>query len=132
MRGGSCRRVTIKPCAIATRCSTCLPWHVISSSPWAPSENSGLSAPTVLGGCSSTAGPQTGEHWSEKIAAEIGALLGIPVARVELAMCDGSPGACSQSFLPRESVLVHGNELLQEVDQTSSTRHVPPAWTVPI
>jgi len=61
---------------------------------------------------------QTGEHWSEKIAAEIGALLGIPVARVELAMCDGSPGACSQSFLPREGALVHGNELLQEVDQT--------------
>lgn len=62
--------------------------------------------------------PQTGEHWSEKIAAEIGALLGIPAARVELAMCDGSPGACSQSFLPRESALVHGNELLQELDQT--------------
>ncbi len=62
--------------------------------------------------------PQTGEHWSEKVAAEIGAQLGIPVARVELAMCDGLPGACSQSFLSDESALVHGNELLQEVDQT--------------
>jgi len=62
--------------------------------------------------------PKTGEHWSEKIAAEIGTLLGIPVARVELAICDGLPGVCSRSFLPPESALVHGNELLQEVDQT--------------
>lgn len=62
--------------------------------------------------------PQTGEHWSEKVAAEIGAQLGVPVARVELGMCDGLPGACSQSFLPDETALVHGNELLQEVDQT--------------
>jgi hypothetical protein len=62
--------------------------------------------------------PRTGEHWSEKVAAEIGAQLGIPVARVELATCDGLPGACAQSFLPDDSALVHGNELLQEVDQT--------------
>jgi len=62
--------------------------------------------------------PHTGEHWSEKVAAEIGAQLGIPVARVELAMCDGMPGACSKSFLPDKGVLVHGNELLQKVDQT--------------
>jgi hypothetical protein len=62
--------------------------------------------------------PQTGEHWAEKIAAEIGVRLGIPIARVELGMCDGALGACSQSFLPAESALVHGNELLQEVDQT--------------
>jgi len=61
---------------------------------------------------------KTGEHWSEKIAAEIGTLLGIPVARVELAMCDGVPGVCSRSFLSAESALVHGNELLQEVDRT--------------
>ena len=33
-------------------------------------------------------------------------------------MCDGLPGACAQSFLPDDSALVHGNELLQEVDQT--------------
>jgi hypothetical protein len=61
--------------------------------------------------------PRTGEHWSEKVAAEIGVQLGIPVARVELAVCDGVPGACSKSFLPNKGVLVHGNELLQEVDQ---------------
>lgn len=62
--------------------------------------------------------PQTGEHWSEKVAAELGAQLEVPVARVELATCDGLPGVCSQSFLPYEATLVHGNELLQEVDQT--------------
>lgn len=61
---------------------------------------------------------QTGEHWSEKVASEIGAQLELPVARVELAVCDGEPGACSQSFLPADGVLVHGNELLQEIDQS--------------
>lgn len=61
--------------------------------------------------------PDTGEHWSEKVAAEIGAQLGIPVAQVELAMCNDTPGACSKSFLPDKGVLVHGNELLQKVDQ---------------
>lgn len=68
--------------------------------------------------------PRTGEHWSEKVAAEIGALLCIPVARVELAMCNGVPGSCSQSFLPEESVLVHGNELLQRIDQTYPVKQV--------
>jgi hypothetical protein len=67
--------------------------------------------------------PQTGEHWSEKIAAEIGALLGIPAARVELAMCDGSPGACSQSFLPRESALVHVGYLLLDALIGNGDRH---------
>lgn len=59
----------------------------------------------------------TGEHWAEKIAAEIAALMGVPHARVELAMLDGHPGSLSQRFmqLSRAGVSVeleHGNALL--------------------
>jgi HipA-like C-terminal domain len=64
----------------------------------------------------------TGEHWSEKIAAEIGAALGVPCAQVELALCDGHPGSVSRSFVEAgEGPLVHGNELLQEVDESYPT-----------
>lgn len=64
--------------------------------------------------------PMTGEHWSEKIAAEIGHALRIPCARVELATCDGRPGSASQRFFEDDSAatLVHGNELLQEADDS--------------
>ncbi|MFZ2279548.1 MAG: HipA domain-containing protein [Prosthecobacter sp.] len=56
----------------------------------------------------------TGEHWSEKIAAEVAALLEIPHAQVELARCDGRSGCLQRSFVhstPSLS-LVHGNEVL--------------------
>ena len=64
-----------------------------------------------------SAGKITGEHWAEKIAAEIAALLGVPHARVELAVLNGSLGSLSQRFmeLSRSGVsmeLVHGNVLL--------------------
>ncbi|MEX5215468.1 MAG: hypothetical protein NW703_15050 [Nitrospiraceae bacterium] len=35
--------------------------------------------------------PNTGQHWSEKIAAELAACLDIPHARVELAVFSGHP-----------------------------------------
>lgn len=64
----------------------------------------------------------TGEHWSEKIAAEVGASLGVPCAQVELATCDGHPGSISRGFVEvGEGPLVHGNELLQEVDESYPT-----------
>jgi hypothetical protein len=56
----------------------------------------------------------TGEHWSEKIASEVGRLLGVPAAQVELGSCEGRPGSLSLGFA-EAGVLVHGNELLQEV-----------------
>ena len=59
--------------------------------------------------------PNTGEHWAEKIAAEIARLLDIPHAKVELATCDGQRGSTCESFVCKEQVLNHGNELLQEV-----------------
>ena len=57
--------------------------------------------------------PNTGEHWAEKIAAEVAARLGIPCARVELAADDGHRGSTSQSFLSGSEELVHGNQLLK-------------------
>lgn len=56
----------------------------------------------------------TGEDWSEKLAAEIAHLLGIPAAQVELATCGGRPGTLSKSFVNRHQgeELIHGNEVL--------------------
>ena len=62
----------------------------------------------------------TGEHWAEKVAAEVAELLGVPHARVELAKLDGKWGAICRRFdelgptsleLSRTE-LVHGNDLL--------------------
>jgi hypothetical protein len=61
----------------------------------------------------------TGEDWAEKLAAEIARLLGLPCADVELATWEGQPGSLCRNFVTKAShVLVHGNELLQQVDTT--------------
>lgn len=57
--------------------------------------------------------PDTGEHWAEKIAAEVAGLLEISCARVELAVCQGVRGSVTESFTPADKDLVHGNELLE-------------------
>jgi hypothetical protein len=55
----------------------------------------------------------TGEDWSEKIASEIAALLGLSTHRAELAVWEGKRGCAVKSFITsNQSVLVHGNELL--------------------
>lgn len=62
-----------------------------------------------------SAGAVTGEHWAEKIAAELAALLEIPHARVELATLEGEPGSISRRFAELAqpgTELVHGNDLL--------------------
>lgn len=58
------------------------------------------------------------EDWSEKAAAECAGLLGLPHAEIELAECDGTAGTVSPSFLAHEDELVHGNEVLLELDTT--------------
>ena len=60
-------------------------------------------------------GRVTGEHWAEKVAAEVAELLVIPHARVELATLDGAPGCISRRFseLAKSGAeLIHGNDLL--------------------
>lgn len=64
----------------------------------------------------------SGEHWAEKIAAEVAGLLGVSCARVELAAFENTPselaalvgyrGSVSESFTEENDNLIHGNELL--------------------
>ena len=54
----------------------------------------------------------TGQHWAEKIAAEIANSLHTPHAVVELAEFGESQGSVSKSFARGGRHLVHGNELL--------------------
>lgn len=56
----------------------------------------------------------SGEHWAEKIAAEVAGLLGISCARVELATFQGTPGSATESFAATGEGLIHGNQLLQQ------------------
>ena len=60
-------------------------------------------------------GAVVGEHWSEKLACEIAALLHLPHAQVELASLDGAVGSLSERFPILDlsnAELVHGNDLL--------------------
>jgi len=60
-------------------------------------------------------GVPTGEHWAEKIAAEVAALMGLSHAKVELARLQGRPGSLSLRFEELANpgtALVHGNVLL--------------------
>ena len=60
--------------------------------------------------------PETGEHWAEKIAAEIAAALHVTHARVELAQFDGQRGSAAESFAGGDlGNLYHGNQLLAGV-----------------
>ena len=56
--------------------------------------------------------PNTGEDWSEKVAAELCRLLGLPHATYELAIWNGQLGTISPNLLPDKTALVHGNEIL--------------------
>ena len=60
--------------------------------------------------------PGTGEHWAEKIAAEIAAALDVRRAKVELARFGSERGSATESFTHRRSrALYHGNQLLARV-----------------
>ncbi len=57
--------------------------------------------------------PGRGEHWAEKIAAEVAGLLGIPRARVELAEHQGERGSITENIASDYYDLIHGNELME-------------------
>ena len=59
----------------------------------------------------------TGEHWAEKIAAEVADLLAIPHARVELAIFGEDRGSVTESFVQEGYELIHGNQMLARVVQ---------------
>ena len=60
--------------------------------------------------------PNTGENWAEKVAGELCELLGISHARYDLARWGEVRGVITPSFVPEGSRLVHGNELLAEIE----------------
>ena len=69
--------------------------------------------------------PGTGEHWAEKVAAEIGGLMGVKTARVELARVGDQLATICQSFMTNDDILhdddgtvttwFHGSEFLDLV-----------------
>jgi hypothetical protein len=54
----------------------------------------------------------TGQHWAEKIAAEVTACLSILHARVEFAVFQGTRGSATESFARDGRSLFHGNQIL--------------------
>ncbi|MEL7142276.1 MAG: hypothetical protein AAFY33_05670 [Cyanobacteria bacterium J06643_4] len=56
--------------------------------------------------------PNTGEDWSEKIAAELAGLLGLPYAKQELAIWREHPGTVSLLMVPEQGALILGNDIL--------------------
>lgn len=64
--------------------------------------------------------PGTGEHWSEKLAAEVAALLGVPHSPVEIGDFDGAHVSLTLGFLRETENLIHGNELLSMLDPSYS------------
>jgi hypothetical protein len=95
----------------------------------------------------STAG--TGEHWGEKAACELCALLEIPHAHYDIAVFNGNIGVTTDNIVPKGSRLVLGNELLAQVHANYPTNtkyrvtahnlrrihalmvHAEPAWQLP-
>lgn len=57
--------------------------------------------------------PGTGEHWAEKIAAEVASALRIRHAKVDLADFQGHRGSATESFARGGRELHHGNDLLE-------------------
>ncbi len=56
-----------------------------------------------------------GEHWAEKVAAEIGDLIGVRCAEVQLARYGDQLGSVCTAFAEPEWLRVHGNEIMAEV-----------------
>ena len=54
----------------------------------------------------------TGEHWAEKISAEVARILEVAHPRVELTTVEGICGTMTESFASRQLELIHGNEIL--------------------
>ena len=57
----------------------------------------------------------TGEHWAEKIAAEVASVLGFGHAKVELAQFADDRGSATKSFTRGGRALYHGNQMLERV-----------------
>lgn len=63
----------------------------------------------------------SGEHWAEKIVAEVAELLSVPHARVELAELQGRVGSITENVVPEHFELIHGNEVLESAVSQQDT-----------
>lgn len=61
-------------------------------------------------------GNRQGEDWAEKVVAELGGLLGVPCAQVDVAVRSGRPGSISRNVAPDGWNLVLGSVLLSALD----------------
>ena len=59
--------------------------------------------------------PRTGQHWAEKLAAEVADILRIYHAQVELAEFQNDRGSVTESFARSGRSLYHGNQVLERV-----------------
>ena len=57
---------------------------------------------------------ECGEDWAEKAAAEVGAVMGVPCAAVDLAALRGVRGSISADLCPMGSEMQHGTLLMQD------------------
>ena len=76
--------------------------------------------------------PASGEDWSEKLAERLAHHMGLPHARYELATYRGERGIVTPRIATDTERLVHGNELLIELDpnyQEGSTQYRTPLHT---
>ncbi|HEX5051457.1 MAG TPA: HipA domain-containing protein [Planctomycetota bacterium] len=76
--------------------------------------------------------PGTGEHWAEKVAAEIAGLLGIPHATVELARWNDRIGSVSLNFTKDRTAgsLILGNNLLSGIPGYEPAKQKPKLHSV--
>ena len=58
--------------------------------------------------------PGSGEHWAEKISAEIATLIGVHCAEVQLSRCGDDLGMQSLLVVEPDGLRVHGNEVMAE------------------
>ena len=61
--------------------------------------------------------PGTGENWAEKVTSEIAKLLTIPCAKYDFAIWNKKKCVVSDNFVPEYCRLIHGNELLEILDE---------------
>ncbi|MEI6611026.1 MAG: hypothetical protein WCO53_14965, partial [Deltaproteobacteria bacterium] len=61
--------------------------------------------------------PGTGENWAEKATCELAKLIGLPCADYEFAIWNGKEGVLSPLFLPKNAILIHGNEILVRIEE---------------
>lgn len=68
-----------------------------------------------------SSGHRQGEDWAEKIVSELGRLLGVPCAEVQLAVRAGEPGLISRNVVPHGWNRVLGSVLLGTVVEAYQT-----------